>query len=239
MRYATTFGLMSILAAVSCKKNSTVPLSPVAFNVVNVMPASNPIIPVFGTKDPIEYFANANQIGYPGSYEYSPSSGSTSLYVIQADDTTLSDKKQKMLNGQFSLIPGGIYSLFLAGDTTSPDTLFLRDNITNYTDSSAGVRFINLSTGSLPMSVTILGNPASETEFANIGYKGVSGFRKYPAGPSAGGYYIFTVRDQASGDSLTSLLWFYTVGRNSTLVMSGTENPFNSNLLQVYQMNNY
>jgi hypothetical protein len=235
--YLITIGLMLTL---SCKKSSNTISAPAAVNVVNAMAVSNPIIPVFGTYDTIQYFTNAQNIGYPGNLEYILSAGNTQLYVAQGTDTTSLELKSALFRGSLSLQPGGIYSFFLAGDTTSPDTLFVLDKIPNYADSSAGIRFVNLSPGSQAISITLEGNSATQTEFSGLEYKGISPFKGYPANSVVpGGAYNFVIRDQSTGDSLQSFSWYFTLYRNNTAIICGSEDPTSPTPLQVLQINNY
>jgi hypothetical protein len=232
--------LAMLIIVIGCNKSNNVIVSPAAFNVINAIPGSNPIIPVFGTQAPIKYFASALSINYPGSSEYSPLSGANTLYIVQSNDTIKINRSSEMFSGRLNLLAGRIYSFFLAGDTSHIDTMLVQDHIPPiYADSSAGVRFVNLATGSNPVSLTISGSPASQTQFSNVAYKGITNWKKYPANNAVPGFYTFTVRDQASGDSLTSCMWYYTLFRNSTLIISGSAAPGSPTPLQVYQMNNF
>lgn len=222
----------------SCSKKDGIS-APASIVVVNAMPTSQPIIPVFRTKDPIQYFAWAAAIGYGSSLLYSPTSGSNTLYVVQNTDTIPSDPKVLMFNGTLNLNAGTIYSFFLAGDTTKPDTLFTRDNIPAYKDSSAGVRFVNLSPGSHAISISLDGNPPSQTEFGPLNYKEISTFKKYTATSSMPGYYTFDIIDQASGTILTTYTWNYAQRKNNTIVIAGSEDPSSSTPLNLFQVNHY
>jgi hypothetical protein len=224
-----------------CRKTGGQLISPASLNIINAIPSSQPVIAVLGTEQAIQYFASAPTVSYGSAQLYSPQSGKNTLYIVQATDTTEINPKTEMFNGVLKLAPGGIYSFFLAGDTTAVDTLFVQDNIPYYgSDSSAGVRFVNLSPGSLPMTVTIEGNPITQTEFSGLAYKTVSTFKTYLANSSVpNSSYMFVVRDQATGDSLTSFSWNYTTFKNNTLVLSGSEAAGASIPLQVFQYNNY
>ena len=222
----------------SCKKNSGPLILPSSVNVINAIPSSNPIIPVFGTKDAIQYFSTAQSISYQGFWHYSPPVGSNDLYVVQVADTTSVDLKAALFNGQLNLEEGTIYSLFLAGDTAKVDTMLVKDIVPTYADSSAGVRFINLIPGTPMISVNLTGSP-SAIEFKDLGYKTLSSFRKYAADNSVGGSYTFDVRDESSGTLITQVQWSYIVFRNNTLVISGSNSTANGLNVQVFQTNNY
>jgi len=247
-----------IWVAESCNKITTAPnVSGVAaVSVINAIPNSNPVTPVFNTSSPITWFIDAQSIGYGYSSEYSPVAGNDSLYVVQNDDTLNINLKASifMYNGILPLRISGIYSLYLCGaDTSSPDYLFTTDTLPSYgpTDSVLGIRFVNLSTGSSPLSINLEGYPNGSV-VGSLPYKGVTGFGQYVCNSSTSGYF-FVVRDQASGDSLTqfnlnnvnqngflvdpmsgSLLWF----RNVTIAIYGSETninvPLNTMLIDNY-----
>lgn len=225
----------------SCHKSNSSITAPASLNIINAIPTSQPLIPVFGTTDIIQYFSNTIWIYYGGYYGgvqlYSPVGGSNLLYVVQLTDTV--PTKEKLFSGTLDLAAGSIYSFFLSGDTTKADTLLVQDHIPYYSDSTVGVRFVNLSTGSQPISVNLVGNAASQTEFSGLGYRQISSFKSYPATLNVGGLYTFEVRDQASGNLLYTYTWSYTVFRNNTLVISGSEDPASSTPLMVFAVNNY
>src|SRR5258708_9590726 len=147
-------------AILSCHKSGTL-FAPVSLNVVNAIASSQQIIPVLGTTDTILYFSNAVSIGYGSTQLYSHISGPNILYVVQGTDTAPS--KEKLFNGILDLTAGGIYSFFLAGDTTKADTLLVQDHIPQYSDSSAGAPFVYLSPGSQAISITPTRYLASQT----------------------------------------------------------------------------
>jgi hypothetical protein len=111
----------------------------------------------------------------------------------------------------------------------------MQDHIPSHTDSSAGLRFIDLSPGSAAFSINLAGNSPSQTEFSNLGYKQISAFKSYPANSSIGGSYNFEIRTQENDSLITTFSWTYTLHRCHTIVLSGLV----SNGLTVFQVNNY
>lgn len=243
MRQLIYFFCVLLLGSLTaCKKQiGILPAEPISsITVINAMPNSQPIIPVFGIDTALEYFINAQMIGYTNAQVYSPVSGSDGLYIVQESDTSEIGGKLEMFNGTLKLQAGGIYSFFLAGDTIQTDTLFIQDNIPNYSDSSAGVRFVNLATGSEAISVNIQGNLPTQTEFSNLNYKNVSNFNKYAANSNVpNSSYVFEIRDQGNDSLLLTWTWNYTLFKCNTLVISGSENALSLTPLQVFQVNNY
>jgi hypothetical protein len=206
------FLLITLVAGIACQKIGTAPsvVGPAALTVVNVIPNSTPLVPIINTSSAITYFDNAATIGYGYSLEYSPPGGSDTIYVVQQNSDTASlgpKAKGLMFYDILQLKIGGIYSLFLTGsDTSSPDYLFTIDSLPYHgpTDSTVGIRFVNLSTDSNPISVNLEGDP-NGSEVGSLTYKGITVFKDYlsNATASANGY-LFVFRDALTGDSLTS-----------------------------------
>ncbi|HTI11736.1 MAG TPA: DUF4397 domain-containing protein [Puia sp.] len=229
---------VAVAIMMSCHKSNNTITAPASLNIVNAIAGSQPVIPVLGTTDTIQYYSSAASIGYGSTLLYSPLSGSNIIYVVQKTDTAPS--KEKLFNGTLSLEAGGIYSFFLSGDTTKADTLLVQDHIPVYSDSSAGVRFVNLSSGSQPFNVTLVGNDPSQTEFSGLGYRQISSFKSYIANSSVvGNRYTFVIRDQATGDSLMKFAWNYPRFKNNTLVIAGMKDSVGVKALKVFSVNNY
>jgi len=238
-----------IFAGLACQKTTTAPsVSGVAaFTVVNAIPNSVPVISVINTSSAIMYFSDAIQvdIGYGGFWEYTPIGGNDTVYVVQTNVDTLGigpKAPSQMFYGILPLKKGGIYSLFLCGaDTTSPDYLFTTDALPYHSpaDSIMGIRFVNLSAGSNPISINLEGSP-SGSEVGNLPYKSITGFKNYICN-SASNNYLFVVRDVASGDSLTQFVLngnngygftdpnngYLLTFRNVTIAVYGSESNIN------------
>ncbi|MES1249613.1 MAG: hypothetical protein ABUL46_02970 [Chitinophaga rupis] len=229
---------VAVAMLIGCHKSNNTITAPASLNIVNAIAGSQPVIPVLGTTDTIQYYSSAAMIGYTSTLLYSPLSGPNILYVVQKTDTAPS--KEKLFNGTLNLDAGGIYSFFLSGDTTKADTLFVRDQIPVYSDSSTGVRFGNLSPGSQPFTITLNGNTPSQTEFSGLGYRQIASFKNYIANSSViGNNYKFVIRDQASGDSLMTYQWNYPRFKNNTLVIAGMKDSVGVKALRVFSVNNY
>jgi hypothetical protein len=110
-----------------------------------------------------------------------------------------------------NFVAGGIYSLLITGaDTTNPDYLFVQDVLPVHTDSTVGIRFVNLSTGSNPVSVDIKGQ-ANGSTVSSLAYKSITSFTNFGATSSVSSY-IFEFRDAMSGELLAN----YTLGGVNT-----------------------
>jgi len=233
MKFKTLFSLLFALLFLLCCKKDTLPVfSNSSLTVVNAS-FENPIFAVTISDTLIPFYRNQSQIYYQSFGEYGYSSGNFPLIIVSASDTT-----KPLFKANFNLVEQGIYSLFLAGNSKSLDTVFVQEHFTNYDDSLAGVRFINLATGSGPISVNLMGNDPVQKEFSDLGYKQISAFKTYST--SGGIYsYDFEIRDQVSGDLLTTFTWYFTNFKNQTLVISGASDPAIGSPISVFQVNNF
>jgi hypothetical protein len=96
-------------------------------------------------------YSNA-PVPYTTSFEYSVPSGNTPLIWYQTTDTI-----HAIYKGTVDFKDDSIYSLFLCGTIAQPGSLLTVDNPPYHSaqDSTMGIRFINLSFGSNPVSVDI------------------------------------------------------------------------------------
>lgn len=204
--------LFSILSALllacslpSCSKQKTAP-GTASLTLVNAVPASATLVTNFTGTDSITWYKSAQKLVYGSwnaSNQVSAYSGRQRLGVYRYPDTT--GKSTPLYNLVLDLPVGSIRTLFLAGTLTSPDTLFTTDALPYhpFSDSSLGIRFVNLSAGSNPISVNINGN-ASGSEVASLSYKSITGFKNYAA-PATVSHYNFEFRDAATGALLGNL----------------------------------
>jgi hypothetical protein len=213
----------------SCKKQTEGKIFPVAsLNVVNVLPNSAPLILVQGAiSSAIGTFLNIGALTYASTAVLTPTSGSQTIYAVQsnADTASVGGKGGDfMFSGVLNFKAGGIYSLFITGlDTTSPDYLFVQDTLPSITDSGVGIRFVNLSAGSNPMSINLEGS-SNGSEVGSLTYKGITGFKEY-VNNSTTTDYLFVVRDATTGDSLTQFDFLASGSSNNG---HGLTDPSNS-----------
>ena len=190
----------------SCAKQKDAP-GTACLTLVNAVPNATPyLLTNFSGTNPITYYTTAMRLTYgtwaannqTGSY-----SGQTPLAIFRPPDTLA--KSTPLFNLSVNLPIGTIHTLFLTGTLTSPDTLFTTDNPPYHpaSDSSMGMRFVNLMPGSAPVSVNITGS-ANGSEVSSLPYKGITGYRNYPAG-AAVSHYKFEFRDAVSGTLINSL----------------------------------
>ena len=131
------------------------------------------------------------------------------------------DKTQTIASLNVNVTTGGIYTLFLAGQSTSPDTVLAKETIPGFVDSSCGVRFINLSYNSRPITVSLNTTPTTQ-DFTSISYKNYSSFKIYSAN-AAKETCTFQVRNAAT----STLHGTYTLTvQNSLMVrLPGSARP--------------
>jgi len=212
-----------------CTKLTSGPVFSVAsLNVVNALPNSAPLILVQGSiSSAIGEFLNIGPLSYASTAVLTPMRGADTLYAVQsnADTAALGSKGPDfMFDSVLKFNAGSLYSLFITGvDTTNPDYLFVQDVLPMITDSSVGIRFVNLSTGSNPISINLEGN-ANGSEVAGLPYKGITGFKQY-LNNSTTADYMFVVRDATTGDSLTQFDFLINGSTNSG---NGLTDPSNS-----------
>jgi hypothetical protein len=236
-----------------CYKNNYTSLSGgSAITIVNAVVGSNPLVTNFtpgnggkGGPDTLAYYYSATQIRYSSFTEFGWYTGNTSLSVSPITDTFF-----VAWSGMVDLTPNTIHTLFLIGpDSTQIDTLFTLDSPPGHppTDSSVGVRFVNVSPGSQPVSVDLQGmSPGSEVE--SLSYKGVTPFKSYSANSNSPGSYVFEFRDPTSGNLLASYsmtgVTYGTNGntrantwrfRNVTIALMGVAGGSQ----RAYEINNY
>lgn len=221
------------VVGMSCKKESNKTYSTSSITVINGIQGGPSIVATFSDTI-MPFYLNQSPISYGSGKEYGISSGSTPLMIVSSDDTS-----RPFCSGPINLKPGEIYSLYVAGQGKAVDTLLMQETIPVYNDSVSGGRFVNLSAGSLTVSVNLQGNSTTQAEFSNLEYKKVSAFKSYSANSAAPGNYIFEVHDQATGDLLTTFQWNYTLFKNSTLVISGSTDPASPTPISVFPVNNF
>jgi len=222
-----------VLWTSSCKKSDSFPV-PATVNIVHAIANGKPVIPVFGS-DAIDYFKAAQTVSFGTAAIYNLPGGLRPVYLAKNTDTT-----NRIYDSEVDVVAGGMYSLFFAGDTSKPEAVFTRDEIPIYTDSSAGVRFINLSPASGPIKINVKGTDISKPNFSDNGYKQISDFKPF-TGTTAitGNRYIFEIRNQANDSLLLTYTWSYTRFKNNTLVFSGAVTAGKPASLKMFLVKNY
>jgi len=227
---------LSLAIGFACQKAKVVP-APASITVVHAMFGGNDIVPKFGSDTVGRYYNGPStgnimvRVSYGTSQLYSRVAGVTPLVVVPITDTVF-----KIFNGSMTLQSGSIYSFFLSGDTAHADTMMVVEHIPYYADSSAGIRFINLTVGGKAITIN-LSSDSTLTPIATLGYRQITDFMKYGATIAVGGSYKFDIRDQATGGLLKTYTWSYRRFRNNTVVIAGITDA--SSTPNVFTVANY
>ncbi|MBO9572802.1 MAG: DUF4397 domain-containing protein, partial [Chitinophagaceae bacterium] len=198
-------GTCFLLFFTSCKKDILEIQDACAVNVINAVVGADPIITDFDNLPFIDsFFAYTPKISYGSRVIFSRPVGEISFKAYQFADTTNVLYSLDELSKKPDLKPQGIYSLFLCGEIpTAVEGIFIEDELPSHsnTDSTVGIRFINLSPGSPSVNVFLAG--AGEPEFSMLNYKGITEFKNY-ATTSAIAEYVFEFRDANTQEVLAT-----------------------------------
>jgi hypothetical protein len=196
------FGLFSIcwlLLFSSCKKELTAKVSgTAALTIVNGVTDNNLLYTNFnGDKSNGTYYQGMVQIAYGNSTFFNNYVGQQKLGLYTPQDTAANSKPVFSL--VLDLPVNTIHTLFLMGTTAAPDRLFTTDVLPYHaaTDSTMGIRFVNLSKDISAVSVNVMGL-ADGSEVKDLPYKSITQFKNYPAGTAINSY-TFEFRDKITG----------------------------------------
>lgn len=241
--------LLLIMAGAACSKKTDPGPLPASLTLVNAIPDSGPLVTNFGGTSPITWYNAALMLNYGLFYstqQLGINEGKQPLVLFQYPDTLA--HSTPLYNLTLSFAPGDIRTLFLTGTVADPDTLFVRDEplIHATTDSTLGIRFVNLSPGSEPVSVHISGQ--SSPIAASLPYKGITPFTALPAKKNTSDYLI-EFRDETTHNLLGSFtlanvgsvtlpnnLWRY---RNFTLALKGLPGATGAAAQGVFKIDHY
>ena len=223
--------LLIVISGPSCKKDESAN-GAAALNIFNGVTNVSSLYAYLTFSDSA-FYLHQSSVAFGSTLEYGVPNGSIPLTLVNVQDTSRNLFQTTLRLGQ-----GGIYSLYLSGQSPAVDTLLVRDTIPFLSDSVSGVRFVNLSGGGLPISVNMAGNTPSQIEFAGLGYRQISPFKIYRSTSNISSY-SFEIRDQKTGNLLTTYNWNFAVFKCNTLVICGSADSTSSVPIGVFQINNY
>lgn len=206
MKKIFIFLTISILATISCKRNDIIAPPTANILIANAVVGGatltfNPLTTTIGNN------ASASFPIYAGQ---SPVSLSNNAITPAAS----------YYNQTITTVDAGNYTLFLGGASPlAVDPVLVTESYKNYTDSLCGVRFINLSPNSNPISVNITGN-ANGSEVTSLVYKAYSSFKQYPA-KKINTTYSFQIKDGITGNLITSYTLTTPYFHNVTIMLIG------------------
>jgi hypothetical protein len=223
-----------LLLSLACKKSLYTNATPTAgLNVINAA-ADVPNLNVNFTTNPIPYYQYQQPIVYGSSWEWGRPPGDSPISLVSSLDTT-----KAFYSGYFNLKADSTYSLYLLSGAAKGDLIFMRDSIPIYSDSTAGIRFINLSPDSGPVTINLQGNNPAQTEFPALVYKQISPFKGYSAGSQTGGAYNFEIRSSTTQSVLANFSWSFRFQRCHTVVMAGSVDPLSATPFNAFAVNNF
>ena len=229
--------LLGVTSLFSCKK-TTIGIRPLAsVNLVNATVNLAGVKANFsweGNKGGIQYYSQiSTTVGYATNYVYSVLAvPNVPLIVVSSADTT-----KTILQTSLTFNNGGIYTLYFSGIVGAVDTLLVPESLPGHTDSTCGVRFINLSFNSKPILVTQSITP-TVMEFNSLSYKQYSDFKDYPASPNNKAY-TFQVRDGGTNALLGTYSFSAPCFRNVTLAWVGQTGGSGTYAPKLIRVNNY
>ncbi len=184
--------LLLLLASInSCKKDKIETTSLASLNVTNAV--------VGGTT--AKFGSRATTIANNNFAQYGLVSGSNDLYIFPTTDSL----NPYYNASKFAVTEGEVYSLFLAGTPAAIDAITIKETIPYRTDSTAGIRFINLAPNKPSLNVT-LSTTAAVNEVSGLSYKAYTDFKSYPGLYNS--TYTFQIRDAATASPATPLATF-------------------------------
>lgn len=165
MRYL--IGLMVIAIAISSCSKAQLPTGSVAaLQVTNTIVGGGNI--GFNTKPGDSIVAYRSKV-------FSMRSGDSSIVFYPTKNPA-----KPYYNNVQTIVGGDIYTIFLHGKFPDVEMMWIKDHIPPYfTDSSLGVRIINLSPNSTPIDIT-LASATSNKLFSKINYKELTEFLVLP-----------------------------------------------------------
>lgn len=212
----------------ACSK-TPVPPGAISLTIVNTL--TTPLIVNFNEEDTILFTArgtgqivernNALAFGLNGGKQI------VNLREINTSNPVYTWPDHSMLNLLFDLPAGAMGSLFISGTKEVPDTLLVRDAPIYFPvgDSSMGIRFVNLSGEKAAVDVNLAGQ-ADGSETADLAYKNITAFKRYPADASVQ-RYVFEFRNASDGSLL------------ATATMNNINNPGTSGAANLWRHRNF
>lgn len=213
--------IFSLIVVSGCKKDKENLQNPASINVVNAAIGLGSIKLHSGIDDHFTWAKIPDEVPYGSNFSYDSFVGNRSVSIVSTSDTT-----RKIIQTTLNL--KSIQTLYLIGQYPDIDTMFREETNLPFImaakldpDSSVYIRFVNLSPDSQKIRVNIESTPAQD-EVTNLGFKGVSTFKKYTAKGTASDY-TFEIRDVVSNALIMSYTFYINQNRYKTvsLVLRG------------------
>lgn len=196
---------VAMLALVACKKNNIVTKPLASLTVTNAV-VNGPAIRVG---------SNLNSIFNNSSLQLGLFAGDNDLYVWPVGDSA----NPYYTSPKFFAAEGSVHSLFIAGQSPNISGVLVKDNIPYHTDSTCGVRIINLIANSTSLNITLSTSPTIN-EVTDLAYLQYTDFKIYPA-KASNASYTFQVRKAIDNTVLFNYSLPTPRFTNVTLVIRG------------------
>ena len=228
----------------ACKKDNGHPIVSSSLTIVNALWAGDTLVTNFnpqpGVKTDSFSYTRAGFVVPNNFQEFPGYFGNVRLSLSQIDDTT-----HTVYNGSMNIGAGTTHTLFIAGSPAAPDSLFTTDQVPVIKDTSFGIRFVNLLSGNIPVSVDVTGG---NTLNGSLPYKGITPWQVLSAASANSVYpaYTFEFRDASTSTVLASrtivpvdprAVSIYT--KSVTLVLKGNPDSTGINGPATILVNNY
>ncbi len=220
--------LFVAMAACSSDDNDFVPV--VSLKVVHsAVDAPALHVDYFGRDTAITYSINP-ALSFGSNDRFTVAAGENrNILFVNSQDTT-----STVLSTTVNLPAGNISTLFLTGRDSNVNTLLLEDQLLQHSDSTAGIRFINLA----PDSQNLVFEADQGISPVSLGFEEATGFQEVDA-TASNGSYNFEIQD-ASGNVLTTYSTTAPVFRNTTLAIIGlVDDGAGGNSLQVVRVDSF
>jgi hypothetical protein len=199
--------LIIMTAAQSCKKGNIATLPVASLTVTNAIISGKSI----------RIGSIVTSVANNGSAQLTLKKGEQDLYVWPVGDSA----HPYFTPSKFYAEEQAVYSLFLAGQLPNATGIVVQDNIPYHTDSTCGIRFINLSPNSPPLNITLSTTP-TVNQVSNLTYLQYTDFKLFTA-KAANTSYIIQVRKSSDNTILMTYPLSTPFPRftNVTLVIRG------------------
>jgi hypothetical protein len=224
--------LLLCITHYSCKKNN-IPTGGASLNIV-LATEDIPSLYTYFTSTPADFYNQQTPLYSLTGMEYSVEPGISTISLVSSADTT-----HTLLQKSLNLSSGGIYSFYIFGNAPKFDLILLKDTIPAIIDSSSGIRFINLASGNSSFKIVQQVNDASTPDTIFLENREINKFKNHPVTPDLPGFYNFDIYDRSSGLFVTTITWYYTLHKNNTIAIFGSQDPSNPTPISFFQINNY
>lgn len=197
--------LTIMIVTSSCKKDNIATLPVASLTVTNAI--------VSGKSVRVGNIVTS--VANNGSAQLTLKEGEQDLYVWPVGDSS----HPYFTHPKFNAGHKAVYSLFLAGQLPNIAGIIVQNNIPYHTDSTCGIRFINLSPNSPPLNITFSTTP-TVNQVSNLAYLQYTDFKLFPA---KGANTSYSIQVRKASDNTLLLTYSLTTPRftNVTLVIRG------------------